>query len=178
MKRAPMNRLAFSAFFTAAFVLSPAASATQDLQGAIPSAPDSCNTCHTAGAGSPRNDFGLDVEDHKDDANMWAAVYDLDSDGDGQTNGQELGDPAGTWESGAPPRDCEISLPGDANDTSATPDATDCGAAEPDADPEPGTDPEPEPTPICSCATSSKSSPLAAFAGLFGLIFVTRRRRR
>lgn len=37
-----------------------------------------------------------------------------DSDGDGQTNGQELGDPCCVWTSGAVPRLTNSSAPGDA----------------------------------------------------------------
>ena len=88
-----------------------------------------CLTCHTQAAGGPSwNDFGLDVR-----ANLsggfpdWAAVYDMDSDGDGQTNGEELGDPCGDWTGGAAPRTTDISAPGNSDDTSADPSTPDCG---------------------------------------------------
>ncbi len=46
----------------------------------------------------------------------------LDSDDDGQTNGQELGDPCGTWSVGkVPDRTTDISLPGTKNSTTADP---------------------------------------------------------
>ena len=57
-----------------------------------------CNTCHTSGGGTPRNPFGLDWEaayPRAEDfglgiAEAFAAVADLDSDGDGFTNAEEL----------------------------------------------------------------------------------------
>ncbi len=59
-----------------------------------------CNTCHTTGGGTPRNDFGLDWEAAYPNAQdrgltaaaAFAAVADLDSDGDGVTNAAELAD--------------------------------------------------------------------------------------
>jgi len=87
----------------------------------IPQAPDSCDTCHTEGGGSPRNDFGLDVEATLEpplfSANVdWSAVFDRDSDGDGFTNGEELGDPDGTWRIGDPDPDAPAYAPGDADE--------------------------------------------------------------
>jgi hypothetical protein len=62
-----------------------------------------CVLCHTGGNGGPRNTFGMAVEESLVDGNAnWAAVYDLDPDNDGFTNGEELGDPDGTWVIGDP----------------------------------------------------------------------------
>jgi len=129
-----------------------------------------CGTCHVSAAGGgARNAFGTDAENNKDNGAIdWAAIYDLDSDGDGQTNGEELGDPCGEWTSGTPARTTDISNPGDDQDTSADPNTPSCGeedagvedppedagveedagVAEPDAGPEEdgGTE-EPEPAP-------------------------------
>lgn len=78
----------------------------------------SCNTCHEV-PGGPRNSFGLDVEKlitkggHEA---FWSpALAAADSDGDGVTNGQELGDPRGVWKSGDPnPGDStKVTNPGD-----------------------------------------------------------------
>jgi len=58
----------------------------------------SCNLCHTSGGGSSRNPFGQTVESsYLVDGNVdWGpALAAVDSDGDGFTNGEELGDPDG-----------------------------------------------------------------------------------
>jgi MYXO-CTERM domain-containing protein len=61
----------------------------------------SCATCHTRSTGGAGwNDFGNEIRTLRA-INFggrtidWAALYDLDSDGDGFTNGAELGDPDG-----------------------------------------------------------------------------------
>ncbi len=54
----------------------------------------SCNTCHYSGAF--REDF------HAAGDRWTTALASLDSDGDGATNGEELGDPGGTWSVGKP----------------------------------------------------------------------------
>lgn len=65
----------------------------------LPSAPASCNTCHTTGGGTPLNAFGQAVLTRVTPAGrevFWGPeLAALDSDGDGFTNGQELGDPDG-----------------------------------------------------------------------------------
>lgn len=93
-----------------------------------------CATCHVSPAGGgPRNPFGTSTEAALDGANVrWLDLYALDSDGDGQTNGQELGDPCGDWSTGAPaPRLADISAPGDVSSMSPSPDTPACPA--PDA---------------------------------------------
>lgn len=72
-----------------------------------------CANCHIkVGGGGARNVFGQKVESSFLNGNgdvLWGAeLAALDSDGDGFTNGQELGDPEGNWKSGQP-------NPGDAN---------------------------------------------------------------
>ena len=69
----------------------------------------SCNTCHKAGGGSPLNPFGLEIATNFLTAAgaagdvLWAPeLAALDSDGDGASNGAELGDPNGTWVVGDP----------------------------------------------------------------------------
>ena len=85
----------------------------------MPNAPAGCNTCHTSGGGTPRNPFGLAVEalvTPGGDEVFWGPeLAALDSDGDGFTNGEELGDPEGTWQAGdaAPGETADISHPGD-----------------------------------------------------------------
>jgi uncharacterized repeat protein (TIGR03803 family) len=66
----------------------------------------SCSTCHTSGFGF--NPFGRDFRDNN---RVWnATLASLDSDGDGLTNGQELGDPDGT---GTPTPGAPVTNPGD-----------------------------------------------------------------
>lgn len=60
----------------------------------------SCNGCHIA-PGGPRNAFGLDVQATLNGGNVnWQALFALDSDGDGFTNGEELNDAFGDWSQG------------------------------------------------------------------------------
>ena len=56
-----------------------------------------CGLCHEGGvAGAARTAFGLQVEETLVNENVdWGAIFDLDADGDGFTNGQELADPDG-----------------------------------------------------------------------------------
>lgn len=58
----------------------------------------SCGLCH----GTPgRTQFGQDVQRTLVGGNVnWSAIFDLDSDGDGLTNGEEMGDPNGEWQEG------------------------------------------------------------------------------
>ncbi|XP_070190209.1 peptidyl-glycine alpha-amidating monooxygenase A-like [Littorina saxatilis] len=64
-----------------------------------------------AQGGGSRNPFGLDFASNGQ--NWTAALCRLDSDGDGLTNGQELGDPDCVWTPGSiPPRTTNISHPG------------------------------------------------------------------
>ncbi|KAA3680423.1 uncharacterized protein DEA37_0010782 [Paragonimus westermani] len=79
--------------------------------------PDPCRPGVMVGAlghinfsgGGPRNAFGLDFGKVK----SWSRLCPLDSDGDGLTNGQELGDPDCVWTPGAlPQRLTNISHPG------------------------------------------------------------------
>ena len=69
----------------------------------------SCNTCHTAGGGSPLNPFGIEIVTNfltaagpPGDVIWGPELAALDSDGDGASNGAELGDPDGAWVIGDP----------------------------------------------------------------------------
>jgi hypothetical protein len=67
-----------------------------------------CAGCHlNPGGGGPRNAFGLMIQDGflTEQSFVGAVVWGpelaaLDADGDGATNGQELGDPDGVWRTG------------------------------------------------------------------------------
>jgi len=63
---------------------------------------------HSAGA-PRRDDFARDLDDAGID---WQAVCSLDSDGDGRTNGEELGDPNCIWTKGDTPEFSIQSNPG------------------------------------------------------------------
>lgn len=58
-----------------------------------------CDICHTSAGGL--TDFGFDSFTYTENGTVnWANLSKRDSDGDGYTNGVELGDPNGTWRSG------------------------------------------------------------------------------
>ena len=90
-----------------------------------------CAMCHVnAGGGGARNAFGLQIEaDFLSQAGFAGVVLwgpelaSLDADGDGATNGQELGDPDGTWVQGDANPEGEIFLPWDAESTPPPPPA-------------------------------------------------------
>lgn len=77
-----------------------------------------CETCHfSQGGGGARYRFG---NDFRDAGLRWtSALAALDSDGDGYTNGVELGDPEGTWRANQA-RPVFVSNPG-------VPELTPCG---------------------------------------------------
>lgn len=78
-----------------------------------------CATCHTTPSGGARNSFGTAVSDgittsvFTAPAGWGPLLAGLDSDGDGFTNGQELGDPNGTWTVGDPNPTFDATNPGD-----------------------------------------------------------------
>ncbi|XP_052811182.1 DBH-like monooxygenase protein 2 homolog [Mya arenaria] len=64
----------------------------------------------TSEGGTPRNLFGLDF---KSNNYVWnETICNKDSDGDGRTNGEELGDPECTWTIGTEPSKAASSHPG------------------------------------------------------------------
>lgn len=95
-----MNRFGAVIAVAAALTMIPFdASARSGRQNNIPNgAGFSCDLCHVV-PGGPRNSFGQDVEATDRNGN-WSLVYDLDSDDDGYTNGEELGDAFGVWTRG------------------------------------------------------------------------------
>lgn len=92
-----------------------------------PGADFSCDLCHLPAGGL--NDFGFDSFQFVDNGDVvWANLAPVDSDGDGYTNGEELGDPDGTWTIGDPIPGGQTD-PNDSNDTL-------CGNGELDGDEE------------------------------------------
>ncbi len=86
-----------------------------------------CNLCHTDGGGSPRNPFGLQIEMMglsgvgaiETQEVVWEELFDQDADGDGFSNGYEVGDPDGTWRIGD--ADPSLRRPSDPSDDQSVP---------------------------------------------------------
>jgi hypothetical protein len=105
----PMTKSFASALlftFLAANLVTTDAEARFFRMAKVPNAVADCNTCHTNGGGTARNPFGLDVQalvtPNGEEVFWGAELAALDSDGDGFTNGEELGDPEGLWQEGDP----------------------------------------------------------------------------
>ncbi len=108
----------------------------------------SCSSCHTSPGGGSRNAFGLDVEGTMTSPGFagdaqWALVFAEDSDDDGFSNGEELGDPEGTWRPGDPNPPL-LSNPADRN---SVPPVDPEPEPEPEPEGQPDVQPEPEPQP-------------------------------
>ncbi len=98
-----------------------------------PGATRDCQNCHVnEGGGAPWNDFGDQIRSQGAGGPNWEDLYFLDADGDGQTNGQELGDPCGTWVvAEVPPRTVGLGAAGDDMVQASDPDTPACD--DPDA---------------------------------------------
>lgn len=122
MSRAPALGLgSFLAFLLASATSLGTAEARSFRVNEVPNGTHrSCQTCHETDGGIVFNAFGSDVRSFLvgDDVVSgrrvdWAALAGRDSDGDGFTNGEELGDPDGTWRRGDPNPGGAPSAPGD-----------------------------------------------------------------
>lgn len=164
-----VSRLCSLSLFAVLVLMSSTASARNRYVGSIPNG--GCVRCHVSAAGGgARNDFGTDVEASMpfggpNDA-TWAALFCVDSDGDGVSNGTELGDPCGTWKAGDANPSGSTSNPGDASDTISEPGTCD-GEAAPVCELVP-------PANAGGCASTPSSSTMF---GLVALGVLLRRRR-
>lgn len=164
----------------AALTSSTAAFAISSYQVDIPNGDAfRCLMCHeSAGGGEGWNDFGKDILEEggaNPDANpgdqdlgfvgrpsdYWAAVCGIDSDGDGSSNGEELGDPDCAWTVGDPEPDVTASNPGD-----------------PDSVPEAPGDPNNPPAGDDEAGGCAAAGIPASAAGLLGILALAGRRRR
>lgn len=123
-----------SSFILLGLTLVPAvAQARSFRQGQIPNGGSyTCDSCHgkTSLLEQDLTPFGMDVNRTLSNNNVvWSAIWNLDSDGDGFSNGLELGDPGGTWRTGQPNPDEPTANPGIPNDGICG-----NGVAEPDED--------------------------------------------
>lgn len=159
----------------------PAASARTTYTNHIPNGGEfGCDVCHFE---EPWLDpFGVDVGLTFPLGNVdWAYLWWMDSDGDGQSNGFELGDPCGEWARGGddPARTDDLSQPSDP--LSMVPDTVvppDCPAPADDDDSAAGDDDDSaaeEPVPCGYSLASSRAAPSLALLLLFAAIL---RRRR
>jgi len=97
--------------------LAAPAQARDGRQNSVPHGSDfGCDICHT-GAGNGLNDFGFDSFQYTSGTTVnWGQLSQLDSDRDGYSNGEELGDPTGSWRTGQGDPAGEYSHPGDRSD--------------------------------------------------------------
>lgn len=106
-----------SAILTAALLLvATEASARSNRVRQIPNGNNyTCDSCHGKSSLRPQDltPFGVDVNNTLSGGNVnWSAIWDRDSDGDGFSNGLELGDPNGTWRTGNPDPNSPTANPG------------------------------------------------------------------
>lgn len=100
-------------------VLPSIASARSERQGHIPNGRAfSCDSCHGKASLQVRDltPFGVDVNRNMSGGVVqWQNIWNLDSDGDGFSNGLELNDPNGTWRRGQADPAGPIANPGTVN---------------------------------------------------------------
>ena len=120
--------LLVAVFFLCGVIVDEAAARSKRVRQVPNGSAVSCNTCHTAGGGSPLNPFGLEIATNfltsagaPGDVIWGPELAALDSDGDGASNGAELGDPEGTWVVGDDNPEGETFHPGDSESTPPLP---------------------------------------------------------
>jgi uncharacterized protein (TIGR03382 family) len=117
----------FGALALAGAVAAPSTSLARDFR--VPEIPNGshfqCQNCHVDNTGKSFTSFGSDAKSHlvadgggvSTEHVLWDQAWcQRDSDGDGMTNGQELGDPDCTWVEGDPNPAGAVTNPGSAGD--------------------------------------------------------------
>jgi uncharacterized protein (TIGR03382 family) len=162
-------RASFALIAVSASLVATAAVARPGFPDRIPNGAEfSCLNCHNSNAGGARNAFGLAFG-----GSSWAGICDADTDGDDQTNGQELGDPNCVWTSGTPERTTDISNPSVQGDTSANPDGVDAAEGEGEGEAAEGEGEDDSGAEATGCANTPTSVSFAAV-----VLLALRRRRR
>jgi len=181
----PVRPLALAAALATLFAVVPNAPARTTYTNHIPNGGEfGCDICHLE---EPWLDpFGVDVGLTVPLGNVdWELVWSLDSDGDGQSNGFELGDPCGDWARNGPDpeRDNDLSDPSDPEDV--VPDdvpVPDCGVGDDDDsatgdDDDSGGGGDPEPCGY-SLAGGERAGLAAGFGACLLLLLAVQRRSR
>jgi hypothetical protein len=126
MREETQSKMRWRAFVVGALVVCvfpSSASARSFRVGDIPNGSKyNCLSCHTDSSGSGFTNFGSNARSNLEDTSPlqsahvdWPALCPLDSDGDGRSNGEELGDPNCVWSRGDTPSAGSSSNPGVAN---------------------------------------------------------------
>ncbi len=118
----PLSRLAASGLALALASWAGQVDARSFRVADVPNGEDrECRTCHGDDSGATRNKFGSEAQGYlvgpglvQEDNVDWGPLCSKDSDGDGWTNGYELGDPDCIWTKGATPTRNNSYNPGDA----------------------------------------------------------------
>lgn len=139
-----------------------------------------CVTCHVDPAGGgARNVFGEDVRARLlNGAPSWPALEGLDSDADGFTNGEEMGDPCACWVRGRQPMFTQdLSFPGDTTSTPSMHTLPACTGTcpVPDAGSAPDT---PAPSGNSGCGGNSAGGEPPVGAAVAALLALARNKRR
>lgn len=96
-----MKTLSSAAILACGVMVAGDAFARPNFPGSLPNGSEkNCLTCHTRpqGGGGTRNALGTQVQMNLDNRLPdWSALFSLDADLDGYTNGQEMGDPNGMF---------------------------------------------------------------------------------
>lgn len=111
-----MKQLQFLSFLMVSVCWAGVVFATPPNTSEVPNGDaNNCQTCHVKSTGGqPLNDFGRDFSL---EIRWTESLCEEDSDGDGYTNGEELGDPLCGWRQGPAARSSDITNPGDAAST-------------------------------------------------------------